>query len=61
MVNRFWNGSVDDTGASELAARFPGVHMPLMGLGETDAADVLAYVQNQTSRLSASAHPGAAK
>jgi len=43
-----------DPAALALAARFPGVHMPYIGLGETDAADLIAYVQDRTSRLSAS-------
>jgi protein SCO1 len=51
-----------DPDALALAARFPGVHMPLMGLGETDAADVISYIQDGTSRLSASAqHSAVAK
>ncbi len=41
-----------DPDALALTARFPGVHMPLLGLGETDAADVIAYLRDQTSRLS---------
>jgi hypothetical protein len=48
-----------DPDALALAARFPGVRMPLMGLGETDADDVIAYVRDQTSKLSASAQNGA--
>jgi protein SCO1/2 len=36
--------------ALALAARFPGVRMPRMGLGETDAADLIAYLRDQTSR-----------
>jgi cytochrome oxidase Cu insertion factor (SCO1/SenC/PrrC family)/cytochrome c2 len=43
-----------DPQALALAARFPGVHMPFMGLGETDAADVIAYLQGQSSRLTVS-------
>jgi protein SCO1 len=41
-----------DPDALALAARFPGVRMPLMGLGATDAADLIAYLRDQTSRLS---------
>jgi protein SCO1/2 len=44
-----------DPDAIALAARFPRVRMPFMGLGENDAADVIAYVQAQTFRLSATA------
>ena len=44
-----------DPYALALAARFPGVHMPVLGLGETDAADVISYLRAQTSRLSATA------
>jgi protein SCO1/2 len=43
-----------DPDALALAARFRGVHMPAIGLGETDAADVISYLRDQTSRLSAS-------
>jgi protein SCO1/2 len=48
-----------DPVALALAARFPGVRMPLMGLGETDAADLIAYLRDQTSRLSVSARSSA--
>jgi protein SCO1/2 len=48
-----------DPDALALAARFPGVHMPLLGIGETDAADLIAYLREQTSRLSASAQSSA--
>jgi protein SCO1/2 len=48
-----------DPDALALAARFPGVHMPLLGLGETDAADLIAYLRDQTSRLSVSAQSSA--
>jgi protein SCO1 len=43
-----------DPDALALAARFPGVHMPFIGLGPTDADDVISYLRDQTSRLSAS-------
>ena len=43
-----------DPQALALAAGFPGVHMPVMGLGETDADDVIAYLKDQTSKLVAS-------
>jgi protein SCO1/2 len=48
-----------DPDALALAARFPAVHMPFMGLGETDAADVIAYLRDQTARLSASVQSSA--
>ncbi len=44
-----------DPDALALAARFPGVHMPLLGLGETDAADLIAYLRDQTSRIGTNA------
>jgi cytochrome oxidase Cu insertion factor (SCO1/SenC/PrrC family)/cytochrome c2 len=44
----------NDPDALALAARFPGVHMPRMGLGETDAADLIAYLRDQTWRASVS-------
>ena len=43
--------------AVALAARFPGVSMPNLGLSATDAADLLAYVESQTARLAAPALP----
>jgi protein SCO1/2 len=43
-----------DPDALAIAARFPGVHMPVMGLGETDAADVITFIRDGTSRLNAS-------
>jgi protein SCO1 len=49
-----------DPDALALAAKFPGVHMPLMGLGETDAADLISYLREQTSHLSVSAQNSAA-
>jgi protein SCO1/2 len=48
-----------DPDAFALAARFPSVHMPFMGLGETDAADLIAYLRDQTSHPSVSAQGGA--
>jgi cytochrome oxidase Cu insertion factor (SCO1/SenC/PrrC family) len=40
-----------DPDALAVAARFPGVNMPRMGLGKTDAEDVIAYLREETSRL----------
>ena len=49
-----------DPDALALAARFPGVRMPVMGLAENDAADVIAYLRDQTSRLGTSEQSAAA-
>jgi protein SCO1/2 len=49
-----------DPDALALAARFPGVHMPYIGIGENDAADLIAYLREQTSRLSAGGQTSAA-
>ncbi|MGI9422479.1 MAG: c-type cytochrome, partial [Hyphomicrobiaceae bacterium] len=40
-----------DSIAAELSAAFPGVRMPNLGLSETDAGDVIAYLKAETSRL----------
>jgi len=37
--------------AMELAARFPGVHMPALGVAEADAADLISYLKAETARL----------
>jgi protein SCO1 len=37
--------------ALELAARYPGVRMPSLGVTERDAADLIGYVDEVTSRL----------
>jgi hypothetical protein len=37
--------------AMSLAKQFPGVRMPDLGLAETDAGDVLAYLEAETKRL----------
>lgn len=36
----------------ELAAQYPGVNMPNLGLSEVDAADLLVYLETQTDYLS---------
>jgi protein SCO1/2 len=41
-----------DPAALALAAKYPSVRMPQMGLSENDAADVLAYLELLTYRLS---------
>jgi protein SCO1/2 len=42
-----------DPDAVALAAKFPSVRMPFMGLVENDASDVIAYLNTETSRLGA--------
>jgi protein SCO1/2 len=37
--------------ALELVAKFPGVHMPALGIAENDATDLIAYLQAQTASL----------
>jgi cytochrome oxidase Cu insertion factor (SCO1/SenC/PrrC family)/cytochrome c2 len=41
-----------DPDAVDLAAAYPGVRMPLMGLSEADAEDVIAYLRQETTRSS---------
>jgi protein SCO1/2 len=45
-----------DPDAVALAARFPAVRMPRMGLGENDASDLIAYLKAETLRWDANAH-----
>jgi len=40
-----------DPVAVALAAQFPAVHMPALGIAEGDAADLIAYLDAQTARL----------
>jgi len=49
-----------DPAALELAARFPGVRMPAVGLADVDAADLITYLEAQTARLDAAADTTAA-
>ena len=49
-----------DPALAELAARFPGVRMPSLGLTEDDAADLIEYMRAQNARLT-SAAPGMAE
>jgi protein SCO1/2 len=49
-----------DPAALELAQRFPGVRMPFLGLSPGDIADLIAYLDSETTRQSASARDGAA-
>jgi mono/diheme cytochrome c family protein len=41
----------NDPVALTLAAKFPGVRMPNLRLTETDAADLVSYIDSQTSQL----------
>jgi cytochrome oxidase Cu insertion factor (SCO1/SenC/PrrC family) len=41
----------NDPIALALAARFPGVRMPALGLGDPDAQDLLAYLDAQSARI----------
>jgi cytochrome c2 len=41
----------NDPIALALAARFPGVRMPVLGLGDPDAQDLLAYLDAQSARI----------
>jgi protein SCO1/2 len=49
-----------DPDALALAARFPGVHMPSIGLLDIDATDLIAYLRDQSAQLSASGQISAA-
>jgi cytochrome c2 len=40
-----------DPVALELAAKFPGVRMPVLGLAEVDAADLINYLETRNARL----------
>src|SRR5258706_1501291 len=40
-----------DPVALALAAKYPGVHMPTLRVSEIDAADLIAYIDAQTTRL----------
>jgi len=42
-----------DPAALALAAQFPAVRMPVLGVAEVDAADLIAYLDAQTARLEA--------
>jgi protein SCO1/2 len=47
----------NDPAALELAVKFSGVRMPALGVSETDAADLISYLEAETSRLSAAQPP----
>jgi cytochrome c2 len=40
-----------DPVALELAAKFPAVRMPVLGLAEVDAADLINYLEMRNARL----------
>jgi protein SCO1 len=40
-----------DPAALALAAQYPGVHMPALGVSEIDSADLISYIEAQTARL----------
>src|SRR5262249_30861838 len=40
-----------DPVALELATKFPAVRMPVLGLAEVDAADLINYLEAQNARL----------
>jgi len=41
----------NDPVAVALVAKFPGVRMPVLGLAEADATDLIAYLQTETAQL----------
>jgi protein SCO1/2 len=43
--------------ALDLAEKYPAVRMPVMGIPERDAADLVSYLETETSRLSAMQDP----
>jgi protein SCO1 len=43
--------------ALALAAKYPGVLMPRLGITENDAADLLAYLETQSARLNTAQSP----
>jgi protein SCO1 len=46
-----------DSVALSLAAEYPAVRMPAMGLGANDAADLISYLATETSRLTGAEVP----
>jgi hypothetical protein len=40
-----------DPTALALAGRFPGVRMPVLGIGDLDAQELLSYIEEQSSHL----------
>ena len=47
-----------DPAALALATGYPGVRMPVMGLGASDAADLISYLHDQTARLAPAVEKG---
>ena len=43
--------------AMSLVAKFPGVHMPALGVADADASDLIAYLHAETSRLNDAQDP----
>lgn len=41
----------NDPVAAAMAAKFPGVRMPNLGISEVDAVDLISYLKSETSRL----------
>jgi protein SCO1 len=48
-----------DPVALSLAAKFPGVRMPNLGLSDLDAADLITYIETQTARIAEGAQDAA--
>lgn len=46
-----------DPTALELAARFPSARMPALGIGDTDAKDLLTYLDNESAHITDGAEP----
>ena len=46
-----------DPAALELAAKFPGVRMPMVNLAEVDAADLINYLETQNAKLDEAGTP----
>jgi hypothetical protein len=45
--------------ALALAAKYPGVRMPRLGIPKKDATDLVAYLEAETAKLTAAAEPSA--
>jgi protein SCO1 len=48
-----------DPVALAMAAKFPGVRMPNLGLSDLDAADLITYIETQTARIAEGAQDAA--
>jgi protein SCO1 len=51
----------NDPVAAAMAAKFPGVRMPNLGLSDVDVVDLISYLRSETSRLAEGDVPAAAK